>query len=118
MKMRSSAAAGVVVQALVGGCSEVGAHFETGISREKIKLASVATASFCHSQDNACWMPWLRERRACRSWPISPSGQLRNKIPQLELALEGKLQDHHRFLLQLQRSRLEAVVSDLALITY
>jgi len=43
-------------------------------------------------------------------------GKLRSKIPQLELALEGKLQEHHRFLLQLQRSRLEAVERDLAIL--
>jgi transposase len=43
-------------------------------------------------------------------------GRLRNKIPQLELALEGKLQEHHRFLLRLQRSRLEAVESDLSIL--
>jgi hypothetical protein len=29
-------------------------------------------------------------------------GKLRNKIPQLQLALEGKLEEHHRFLLQLR----------------
>jgi transposase len=43
-------------------------------------------------------------------------GKLRSKIPQLELALEGKLQEHHRFLLQLQRSRLEAVERDLSIL--
>ena len=40
-------------------------------------------------------------------------GKLRNKIPQLELALEGKLEEHHRFLLQLQLDRLEAAEKDL-----
>ncbi len=40
-------------------------------------------------------------------------GLLRKKIPELELALEGK-QEHHRFLLQLQLQRLEAAEQDLA----
>jgi transposase len=40
--------------------------------------------------------------------------RLRSKIPQLELALEGKLEEHHRFLLKLQLDRLERVESDLA----
>jgi len=41
-------------------------------------------------------------------------GKLRNKIPQLQLALEGKLEEHHRFLLQLQQDRLDAAQKDLA----
>ena len=41
-------------------------------------------------------------------------GKLRNKIPQLQLALEGKLEEHHRFLLQLQQDRLDAAERDLA----
>ncbi len=32
---------------------------------------------------------------------------LRRKIPELELALEGKVEEHHRFILQMQLSRLE-----------
>jgi transposase len=39
--------------------------------------------------------------------------KLRSKIPKLELALEGKLEEHHRFLLKLQLDRLERVESDL-----
>jgi len=39
--------------------------------------------------------------------------QLRKKLPELELALEGKLEEHHRFLLQLQLNRLQAVEQDL-----
>jgi hypothetical protein len=41
-------------------------------------------------------------------------GLLRKKIPELELALEGKLEEHHRFLLELQLQRLEAAEKDLA----
>ena len=41
-------------------------------------------------------------------------GLLRKKIPELELALEGKLEEHHRFLLELQLQRLAAAEKDLA----
>src|SRR6202171_5852577 len=42
--------------------------------------------------------------------------RLRSKIPQLELALEGKMEEHHRFLLRLQLQRLEAVEHDLTVL--
>ncbi|HEX7971646.1 MAG TPA: IS110 family transposase, partial [Thiobacillus sp.] len=41
-------------------------------------------------------------------------GRLREKLPQLELALEGKVEEHHRYLLRLQLKRLQAVEEDLA----
>jgi transposase len=41
-------------------------------------------------------------------------GLLRKKIPELQLALEGKLEQHHRFLLELQLQRLEAAEKELA----
>ena len=41
-------------------------------------------------------------------------GKLRNETPQLQLALEGKLEEHHRFLLQLQQDRLDAAEKDLS----
>jgi transposase len=43
-------------------------------------------------------------------------GLLRKKIPELQLALEGKLEQHHRFLLELQLQRLEAAEKDLAVL--
>ena len=80
-----------------------------------IKLASVATDVFGLS--GRLMLDALIEAKA--SLPEMAElakGRLRNKIPQLELALEGKLQEHHRFLLQLQRSRLDAVEKDLAIL--
>ena len=41
-------------------------------------------------------------------------GRLREKIPELEPALEGRLEEHHRFLLRLQLDRLETAEKDLA----
>jgi transposase len=80
-----------------------------------IKLASVATDVFGLS--GRLMLDALIEAKA--SLPEMAElakGRLRNKIPQLELALEGKLQEHHRFLLQVQRSRLDAVEKDLAIL--
>src|SRR5580658_4290554 len=42
--------------------------------------------------------------------------QLRKKIPELELALEGKVEEHHRFLLSVQLPGLQAVEEDLAIL--
>jgi len=42
--------------------------------------------------------------------------KLRKKIPELEPALEGKLEEHHRFLLHLQLDRLETAEKDLAVL--
>lgn len=42
--------------------------------------------------------------------------QLRKKIPELHLALEGKVEEHHRFLLSVQLHRLGAVEKDLAIV--
>jgi transposase len=42
--------------------------------------------------------------------------QLRKKIPELQLALEGKVEEHHRFLLSVQLHRLGAVEKDLAIV--
>jgi len=41
---------------------------------------------------------------------------LRKNLPELELALEGKIEEHHRFLWQLQLQRLQAVENDLTTI--
>ena len=42
--------------------------------------------------------------------------QLRKKIPERELALEGKAEEHHRFLLSVQLRRLQAVQEDLGIL--
>lgn len=42
--------------------------------------------------------------------------KLRKKIPELEPALGGKLEEHHRFLLRLQLDRLETAEKDLAVL--
>src|SRR5215469_4277913 len=72
-----------------------------------IKLASVATDVFGLS--GRLMLDALIAGQASLSEMAElAKGKLRSKIPQLELALEGKLQEHHRFLLQLQQNRLAA----------
>jgi transposase len=44
--------------------------------------------------------------------------QLRKKIPELELALEGKMEEHHRFLLRVQLHRLQGVEQDLGVLEH
>ncbi len=78
-----------------------------------IKLASVATDVFGVS--GRLMLQALVEGKASLAEMAElAKGKLRNKIPQLQLALEGKLEEHHRFLLQLQQDRLDAAERDLA----
>lgn len=77
-----------------------------------IKLASVASDVFgvsgrlmlealAEGEASAQQMAGLAKRR------------LRNKLTELELALEGKVEPHHRFLLRMQLHRLKAAEADL-----
>ena len=78
-----------------------------------IKLSSVATDVFGGS--GRLMLKALVEGKASLAEMAElAKGKLRNKIPQLQLALEGKLEEHHRFLLQLQQDRLAAAERDLS----
>ena len=78
-----------------------------------IKLANVATDVFGMSG-----RLMLRALIAAKATPQEMAelakGRLRKKILELQLALEGRLEEHHRFLLELQLHRLEAAEKDLA----
>jgi transposase len=80
-----------------------------------IKLASVATDVFGMS-GRLMLRALIEGKAAPEEMAELAKGKLRSKIPQLELALEGKLEDHHRFLLKLQLDRLERVEGDLAVL--
>ena len=80
-----------------------------------IKLASVATDVFGVS--GWLMLEALVEGKATpQEMAEMAKGKLRKKISELEPALEGKLEEHHRFLLRLQLDRLQAVEKDLALL--
>jgi transposase len=80
-----------------------------------IKLASVATDVFGVS--GLLMLHALVEGKAtAQEMAELAKKQLRKKIPELELALEGKVQEHHRFLLRVQLRRLQAVEEDLGIL--
>src|SRR5205809_4062933 len=72
-----------------------------------IKLASVMTDVFGVS--GRLMLEALVEGKATpQEMAELAKGRLRQKIDELGPALEGKLEEHHRFLLRLQLDRLEA----------
>jgi transposase len=78
-----------------------------------IKLSSVATDVFGVS--GRLMLHALAQGKATpKEIAELAKGLLRKKIPELEPALEGKLEEHHRFLLELQLRRLQATKEDLA----
>jgi transposase len=80
-----------------------------------IKLASVATDVFGVS--GLLMLHALVEGKAtAQEMAELAKKQLRKKIPELELALEGKVEEHHRFLLRVQLRRLQAVEEDLGIL--
>src|SRR6267154_3169872 len=80
-----------------------------------IKLASVATDVFGVS--GRLMLQALVEGKAtAQEMAELAKKQLRKKIPELKLALEGKFEEHHRFLLGVQLRRLQAVEEDLRLL--
>ena len=78
-----------------------------------IKLASVATDVF-----GVSGMEMLRAIAKGETAPATLAkkarGRLRKKSAELVLALEGKVEEHHRFLLGMQLSRLDALARDIA----
>jgi len=80
-----------------------------------IKLSSVATDVFGVS--GRLMLEALVEGKATpQEMADLAKGRLRQKIDELGPALEGKLEEHHRFLLRLQLDRLEAAEKDLAVL--
>ena len=80
-----------------------------------IKLANVATDVF--GMSGRLMLRALIEGKATpQEMAELAKGLLRKKIPELQLALEGKLEQHHRFLLDLQLQRLEAAERDLTVL--
>jgi transposase len=80
-----------------------------------IKLASVATDIFGVS--GRLMLEALVEGKSTpQEMAELAKGRLRQKIDELGPALEGKLEEHHRFLLRLQLHRLEAAEKDLTVL--
>jgi len=80
-----------------------------------IKLASVVSDVFGAS--GLLMVKALAEGKDTAQEPAHlAKKQLRKKIPELQLALEGKVEEHHRFLLSVQLHRLWEVEKDLAFV--
>jgi transposase len=80
-----------------------------------IKLASVASDVFGVS--GLLMLQALVEGKAtAQEMAELAKRKLRKKIPELELALEGQVEEHHRFLLSVQLRRLQAVEEDLGVL--
>ena len=80
-----------------------------------IKLSSVATDVF--GMSGRLMLRALIEGKASpQEMAALALGKLRKKISELEPALEGRLEEHHRFLLRLQLERLESAEKDLAVL--
>ena len=77
-----------------------------------IKLASVASDVFGVS--GRAMLKALIEGSASAEAMSDLAGQLRRKRDDLVLALEGRMEEHHRFLLATQLRRLEAAEHDIA----
>jgi transposase len=80
-----------------------------------IKLASVATDVFGVS-GRRMLRTLIKGKKSPQEMAALAKGRLRNKISALEPALEGKVEEHHRFLLRLQLERVEAAEKDLAVL--
>jgi transposase len=80
-----------------------------------IKLANVATDVFGMS-GRLMLRALIQGKATPQEMAELAKGLLRKKISELQLALEGKLEEHHRFLLELQLQRLEAAEKDLAVL--
>lgn len=80
-----------------------------------VKLASIVSDVF-----GASGMLMLRALITGEATPEEMAqmakGRMRRKLRELELALEGRVQEHHRFLLGLQIRRLEQMEADIGLL--
>ena len=83
------------------------------LEQANIKLASVATDVFGVS--GMLMLKALVEGKATPGEMAQlAKARLRNKRAELEVALEGRVREHHRFILQMQIHRLEQLDADIA----
>lgn len=76
-----------------------------------VKLSSVATDVFGVS-GRAMVRALIEGKSTADEMATLARGALRKKTPRLTLALQGNLDDHHRFLLKLQLDRVERIERD------
>jgi len=91
-------------------CNRVANRIQKVLEDANLKLASVATDPLGAS-GRAMLKAIIAGERDVEKLAEMSRGLLRRKIPQLQLALEGRVSDHHRFLLQQLMDHLEFVES-------
>jgi transposase len=95
--------------------SRVVSRIQKVLEDANVKLASVATNTVGKSGQAMLDAIVLGEDNVEKLADLA-LGQLRAKIPQLRLALEGKVRDHHRFLLQHLLVQWRFLIEEIAVI--
>ena len=78
-----------------------------------VKLASVAT-DWLGVSGRDILSRMLDGEQDAGKWADLCRGRLRDKIPEMQRALEGRMTDHHRWMLRLQREQLEFLEAQIA----
>lgn len=91
-------------------CNRIANRIQKVLEDANLKLASVATDPLGAS-GRAMLKAIIAGERDVEKLAEMSRGLLRRKIPQLQLALEGRVREHHRFLLQQLMDHLEFVES-------
>jgi transposase len=97
---------------LVQEINRIANRIQKVLEDANIKLASVATDALGASGRTILQAMLAGEQDAARLAEMS-KGLLRNKIPELRLALEGRMTEHHRFLLRQLYDHLDFTESKL-----
>jgi transposase len=98
---------------LVQECNRIANRIQKVLEDGNIKLASVATDALGAS-GRAMLKAMIEGEGDVEKLAEMSRGLLRNKIPELQRALEGRLRSHHRFLLKELMEHLEFVESKIA----
>lgn len=80
-----------------------------------VKLASVASDVFGKS-GREILRALIKGEASPEQMATLARGRLRNKLDALVMAMRGKVEAHHRFMLQMQLSRVEDIEADIAVI--
>jgi Transposase len=95
---------------LVQECNRIANRIQKVLEDANIKLASVATDALGAS-GRAMLKAMMEGEEDAEKLAEMSRGLLRNKIPELQRALEGRMKSHHRFLLKELMEHLEFVES-------
>src|SRR6516225_1550220 len=95
--------------------SRIASRIQKVLEDANIKLASVASNTLGKS-GRAMLEAIIRGEESSERLADLALGHLRAKIPQLQIALEGQVRDHHRFLLRSLLRQLQFLEAEIALL--